>query len=166
MNNQKFSILILIISVSLFGCVKYSFKGALPSYLKTVYIQSFDDKSTSPIPEATEIITRTVIEKFLEDNTLQIVNKEKGADLVITGILTDVSSRFETVGDDETVTQRKLVVKISVECLNTKLDKPLWKGSLSEYGFYDDEEGDLETAYEDAVELLAESILDKTIAAW
>ena len=157
----------LVLILTMNGCMKYSFKGALPSYLKTIYIPMFYDEAPSnPIPESTELLSQKVFDVFIEDNTLKIVDKEKDADLVMTGSITSIKSANERVGENETVTQKKLTVRVSVECMNTHTNKPLWKQTVSESGYYEYESGDIQQAYLDAIELLAEEILTKTIAAW
>jgi len=167
--NKKQIVLILVSLALLFSsCVKYSFKGALPSYLKTIYIPIFEGESSFTLPEDTELLTQEVVDQFIQDNTLKIVDSEKDADLILTGALTSISKGFEQVGQNETVTQAKITVKVSIECMNTHTNKPLWKQTISQDGFYDlsNEEAGIQQAYLDAIEIMAEEILNKTIAAW
>ncbi|MCK5074906.1 MAG: LptE family protein [Calditrichia bacterium] len=137
MNKNILFILLLSLTLLFINCFKYSFKGALPSYLKTIYIPLFDEKSAFTLPEDTELLTQEVIDKFIEDNTLKIVDKEKDADLILTGAISSINKGFERVGEDETVTQAKITVKVSIECMNTHTNKPLWKQTISQDGFYD-----------------------------
>jgi len=167
--NKHLHITLFILSVLLLsGCIKESFKGALPSYLETIYIPMFESKAHRTLPEDTELLTQEVIDKFLDDNTLKIVNKEKDADLILIGSISSITEGPDQIGENETVTQNKLTVKVAIECTNTHTNKPLWKQTVSQDGFYGIGGGDSDrlAAYEELIVTLAEEILNKTIAAW
>ncbi|UCF64885.1 MAG: hypothetical protein JSW33_03365, partial [bacterium] len=73
----------LVVLLMLFSCVKYSFRGALPSYLETLYIEDFQDKTN--YPGAWESFMQQVTNSFIADNSLKVIEDEKAADLILRG---------------------------------------------------------------------------------
>jgi hypothetical protein len=72
---SKFRLAVIAIIIFLFllsGCLKYSFKGALPSYLKTIAIPLFEDRSRWLGLQ--EELTLGVVDAFVQDNTYSIRN--------------------------------------------------------------------------------------------
>ena len=148
------------------GCLKYSFKGALPSYLKTIVIPLFEDRSRWVGLQ--EQLTLEVVDAFVRDNTLKVVEDEADADLVLEGVILPVQTRKTAVTPEEVVEQEQLVVSVKIECLNKHTNKPLWSATVSDFGVVSGsatlEERDL--AIDEAVEKVVADILNRTIAAW
>ena len=72
----RFAVIAICIFLVLFaGCVKYSFKGALPSYLQTIAIPLFEDRSRWVGLQ--EELTLGVVDAFVRDNTLEVVENEE-----------------------------------------------------------------------------------------
>ena len=160
----------LLIGVLLLNtsCVKYSFKGALPSYIKTISIPLFEDRSSFRWVGLQEKLTEDVVNAFVQDNTLKVVDDEKNADLLLTGSILSIQTRSTSITQEEVVEEEQLYVTVKVECLNRQTSKPLWSGSISEFGVVSGT-GDLaerDQAINEAVEKIVEEILNRTIAAW
>ncbi|GAB4174321.1 MAG: hypothetical protein Kow00108_09270 [Calditrichia bacterium] len=156
----NFFILLIFIFVS-FSCVKYSFKGSLPSYLETIYITLFND--VSGYPQAPEDLTNEVTNNFIQDNTLRVISDKKNADLILSGTIQQIQVNYETIGGDQSAGNRRLTLVVKVECLDTHQNKPLWSKSISKSTPY---ESDLEQTLQEAIRLVAEEIVNLTIAAW
>lgn len=159
------AITFIIFSVNI-QCVKYSFKGALPSYLKTISIPLFEDKTSWA--GLREDLTSQVIDAFISDNTLNVIEDEKSADLVLRGTINRIQEKYVAISQEENIEEKQIWVYVSVKCINQKIDKELWSGSLSDYdvvtgaGNLDE----LNAAIGVAVERIVEDIVNKTIAAW
>ena len=71
--------LFIITSVINFtGCFSYSFTGAsVPKHLKSIAIPISEDRSGSGQPGLSEMLTNSLIQKFIDDNTLQVTDKSK-----------------------------------------------------------------------------------------
>ncbi|RMG68271.1 MAG: hypothetical protein D6715_02635 [Calditrichaeota bacterium] len=148
------------------GCVKYSFKGALPSDLKTIAIPLFEDRSGWPGLQ--EDLTTRVVDSFIKDNTLRVVNREEDADLILRGVISSVDQRAVSIGGDETVKETQIWVNVQVKCLNTHTNKPLWSGTVRHFGTVSGS-GTLEEmdqAIKEALDRIVEEILLNTTAAW
>lgn len=161
MSKMKKILWILFIFFIFNSCVKYSFKGSLPGYLKTIYIPFFEDEQN--YPGAAELITQKVTERFLEDNTLQIINDKKNADLILNGKIVNIVAKPDVIVQGSNVTQNRLTVSVQIECYDTHTQKPLWKGTITKDAPY---ETDYQPALEEVFSLISEEIVNKTIAAW
>lgn len=148
------------------GCVKYSFKGALPSYLKTIYIPLFNDNTSWPGLQ--EDLTNKVVDTFVQDNTLKVVSDEDAADLVLRGTIVSITDRKTAITQQEDVEETQVWVTVKIVCMNMHTQKPLWEGSVQNKGIVSGV-GNLEernTAIETAVDEIVQDILNKTIGAW
>jgi hypothetical protein len=148
------------------SCVKYSFRGALPSSIKTIAIPLFEDRSNWVGVQ--EQLTNAVINAFVEDNSLQVVDNEDEGDLVLRGTILSVHPQTTSVSGDETTTEERYVVTVKIECYNRQTDKLLWSGNLSDYGTVSGAAtlAEQETAIATAIEKLKIEIVNRTIAAW
>lgn len=172
MKLSKFWLIILfLLSLS---CVRYSFRGALPSYLKTIYIEDFEYQSREAYPNVREDFMQKVTEAFIKDNSLRIIKNRKSADLVLSGSI--VSVRREPVSINlaraqqvtEQVDEYHMTVTVKAECMNTHTQKPLWSGNLSRYGVISGTAltDEIDLAISQALDQIVEDIINKTIAAW
>jgi len=164
--NPKKTLLLLFLVLLSLNCLNYGFKGALPSYLKTIYISLFDDQTYRV--GLREELTNKLNDAFIRDNTLTVIDNPDSADLIITGKITRVQEKYVAITEQENVEERQYWVYVKVECLNTKIDKNLWAENLSRFGVVS-AEGDIDEidrAIDFAVDNLVEDILTKTIAAW
>lgn len=158
-------IFIFFIFVSL-SCFKYSFKGALPSYLQNIYIQDFENQTQ--YPRVREEMNQKVTQAFIDDNSLRVIDNEKSADLVLEGSITSIRKQPVSITAAENVNEFHMVVTLRAECRNIHAKKPLWSGTISRFGVISgtalSEEIDL--AIDEAIDQLVEDVITKTIAAW
>ncbi len=151
--------------MSVQACGYYSFKGSLPSHIETVAIPLFEDRTA--YPGVRESITNKVIDGFISDNTLQVVDESK-ADLMINGTITSISQREATVTSGEVVTNVKVIVSVKVKCEDVKTNKVLYDKNFQQFGLIDANAGleERNAAIEEAVELITEDIINSTLGAW
>ena len=166
-NNIKVrkSLLIILSLLSINGCY-YSFKGSLPSHLKTIAIPLFDDRNAQ-FPGVRENLTNKVIDEFISDNSLKVVDESK-ADLLLTGSITSIAQQAASVTAGEAVNEYKITVSVKVKCEDVKLSKVLYDKNIQRYGMMDaqaDTQG-IEDAIEEALVQITEDILNDTLGAW
>jgi hypothetical protein len=161
-----FKIVTLFVLLLSLNCVKYSFKGALPAYLKTISIPLFEDRTSWA--GLREEMTTKVIDAFISDNSLRVIEDEKAADLVLEGTISRIQEKYVAITPGEQVEQKQIWVFVSVKCTNQEMEKELWSGNLSDFsevsgaGTLDE----LNAAVSLAVDKIVEDIVNKTIAAW
>jgi len=100
MNAHKIVWLGLLLSLTLWGC-SYQMAGhgssQLPPHLRTIAIPVFENTSNEPTIQRpfTEALRRA----FITDGRLRLVNNKNGADLVVTGTLTNYRIRAVAFND-------------------------------------------------------------------
>jgi len=157
------SLLIMVIALS---CVRYSFRGALPSYLKTIYIEDFDNQTQ--YAGVREDFMQKITEGFIKDNSLRVIDTEEGADLVLSGAITSINRQPVSITQQEQVQQFKMVVNIRAECMNTHTQKALWNGNVSRFGIIPGNATatEIDQAITEATDQIVEDMINNTIAAW
>jgi hypothetical protein len=152
--------------INLIGC--YSFTGAsVPPHIKTIAIPLFDDQSGSGEPSLREKITNVLIEKFRQDNNLEIADKTN-ADSMLEGIITSMSDQPQVVSKGETVSKRRITISIKVTYQDMKLKKKIFEKNFSGWGDFDSSEGpdDRQKAINNAIDKLSDDILQNTVSRW
>ncbi len=157
--------LVLITGLAVSSCGYYSFKGALPSYVKAVAVPLFDDRTA--YPGVREKMTNRLIEAFTTDNTLKVVD-ETQADLIISGAITSINQKAATVAAGETVTDYQIYVNVKVKCEDIKQSKVMYDKTVSHYGLMESSGGqdERDQAIDDAIQQITEDILNLTLASW
>jgi hypothetical protein len=146
------------------GCF-YSFKGSLPGHLKRIAIPLFDDRTA--YPNIREDITNLVVDKFIEDNSLKVTDMAD-ADLVLTGTVISITQRAAVLKPGETVEDYNIYVNVKVICDDITRNKKLWEKTIQQYGTMaaSGQQEEREQAVRDALEAIAEDIVNNTIGYW
>jgi len=162
---QSYKLLLLLMLLLISSSCWYSFKGSLPSNLQTVAIPLFNDRSAyANVPE---LLTDGLINTFLEDNTLKIVN-ESNADLILNGTIQPIRQQAANVAAGEITTRVKLIVTVKAKCEDIRNSKILFDKNFTQYGFIDSNAGmeARQVAIAEAIELITIDIFNATLGAW
>ena len=159
-----FTFLVILLAI-IPGCGYYSFKGALPSYIQSVAIPIFVDRTA--YPGVQELVTDKVIEAFVNDNTLKVVDESK-ADIILNGTIQSVSQRAAAVKSGETVAEYQIYVSVKVVCEDIKKSKKMYEKVFSQYGIMSNAGGqdEKDEAIQTAVDLITEDIVNTTLGGW
>lgn len=160
--------LVLIVLLLNCSCGYYSFKGALPSHIKTVAIPLFENNTA--YPNVADNITNMIVDEFISDNSLAITD-ESNADLIISGLINAIPlPRASAVTSGEQVEEYHVYVNVKVKCEDVKKNKALWERTFNEYGVLDASDVDNDTEREAAIlvamEKITENILNNTLGYW
>ncbi len=148
------------------GC--YSFKGgSVPPHLKTIAIPLLDDQSGAGEPNLRESFTTKLVNRFRQDNSLQIAEKTR-ADALLEGTITAVVTAPQQVTTGETLSRQRLTITVKVTYQDMKLKKTIYEKQFSDYGDYDISGGpdQRQAAISAALDKLTETILNETVAGW
>ncbi|MCI0512818.1 LPS assembly lipoprotein LptE [candidate division KSB1 bacterium] len=159
----EFLVLSAVLLVN-WGCGYYSFSGSLPPHLKSIAIPLFDDRSAEF--GIKEELTDQLIEKFAKDNSLKITDRN-AADLILEGTITAIRDLTGGFDRQENVQNMKVNVTVHIKCTDTKKRKVMWEESITRWGNF--EPGSLDSRRQgitDAVQQIADEILNKTVAGW
>lgn len=166
----NFSLLLLIV---ISGC-NYSFTGAsVPPHLNSVAIPLFEDRSGSGEPNLGEDFTNELIQRFIEDNTLQI-RERVNADAVLEGTIVSLTDSPAAVGvgqeGNEAVTQRKINISVRVIYKDFVKRETIFEQTFTDFGLYDSASGNItelrNNAIAEAVDKITEDILLAVVSNW
>lgn len=157
----------ILLSFIILGCA-YSFTGAsIPSDMKTIAIPVFDDVSGYTEAGLRENLTNTLIQKFIQDNSLQVVDR-RYSDTILEGIITSLRDEPFVITGNERVNSRRIVISVKAKFIDQRSKKQLWEKSFSQYSDYSADGGLIakQQAIQKAIENLTEDILIATVSDW
>lgn len=156
-----------IIFLFLLSCGFYSFKGALPPELKTIYINDF--RTSTAFYNIDQNMTVGITNAFIEDNTLEIVSDMSKADLQLKGKITSINwDNFSVAEGAAQSKEDRLTVVLSVECYRKDLKKDLWKKRWDRYVLLPTtaSQSEIEAALSVIISEFSEDVVLNTVAAW
>jgi hypothetical protein len=151
-----------------FNCCSYSFTGAsVPQHLKTIAIPIAEDRSPAAIPGIRELLTDELIQKFIDDNSLQVAEGTT-ADAILECIITNVTDAPSIVSAGEQITSRRLTVTVKVVYKDLVKKTNIFDQNFTNYGDYVPGTGinDREPAIGTALDKISEDILLAVVSGW
>ena len=161
------AIALAMILVSVQGCF-YSFKGSsVPAHLKTLAIPLFDDQSGTGEPGLRERLTNKLIERFRQDNSLQMADRIH-ADALLEGVIVTLSVAPIVVTGGEKLEKQRLTMTAKVTYQDLKQRRKIFDKQFSNYGDYDISSGPAgrQAALGTAIDKVTEDILNDTVSGW
>lgn len=164
---MRFRCLLLISLLTIYyGCM-YSFNGSsLPSYLKTVDIPLFSNKSLQP--NVAEEVTQELGSQVVSSNLLTIV--QRNGDASLSGTITSYESKPFTFSTTDVrqvdVDQYKVIIAADVEFVDNKKNNELYKGSVNGEGIFNFKTESEETGRKRAEKDLVKRILENSVQGW
>ncbi len=161
--------LFLLYTLVSFTSCSYSFSGAsVPAHLKTINILIFADRSGSGEFDLGDRFTKQLIQKFVNDNTLQVSSKTD-SDSMLDGTVTSFSDAPVVVSGGENVTSRRVTIAVRVVYRDLVKKTIVFERNFSDYGDYR-VEGDITTvrkvAIDIAIDKIAVDILLGVVSNW
>ena len=153
------------------SCGVYSFTGAsVPAHIKTIAIPITDDRSGSGEPGLRESLTNTLIQKFIDDNTLRVTERSNAnavLECVITGF-SDAPAVVSAGANTDNITVRRITITVQVTYKDLVKKKNIFDKAFSNYGDYPPLENVTErtNAINTAVDKITEDILLDTVSGW
>lgn len=167
------SALLALLIAPLGGC-GYSFSGSsLPGHLRTIAVPVLANESLDAT--IADEVTRSLTDRFLEDNRLKIAGESR-ADCVLQGTVKEYERKVYSYDAAQTPEEYIVVVTIAVVLKDRIKNRDLWSDErLQATATYAAEESTAEddpdlTAEEEArleaLELLAQDVLARTLEQW
>jgi len=157
-----------LIAINFTSCCAYSFTGAsVPEHLKTIAIPIADDRSGSGEPGLREDLTQTLIEKFINDNTLQ-VSERTSANALLECSIVSLNDAPAIVSAGEDITSRRITIGVRVIYRDLVKRITVFEKTFSNYSDYpaNDPINGRQSAIGAAIELISEDILLDTVSGW
>ena len=147
------------------GCA-YSFSGSsVPKHLKTIAIPLFEDQSGFGEPGLKENFTKSLIDRFVNDNSLEVADRNI-ADSILEGSIVTVQDAPSIIAPGEQVSKRRVTVTVHVTYQDLKLRKKMWEKDFSNWGEYTTGSETRTVALTQAVTKVTEDILIETVSGW
>ena len=186
MNYRLFSFLMFILISNLF-CIKYSLSGSLPAHIKTISIPLINNETAEY--GVSEKLTNIIINRFNEEGILNVRSNDK-VDSKLIGLIKNISESPYTYSKNESVSEYRYKIDMSLEWYDNINNISLIKGVYSGWGAYgisgdistdgidndrdglidaddDNEIGDArEFASNVAMEKIAEDIINEIMTTW
>jgi hypothetical protein len=161
-------VFVILTAINFTSCCAYSFTGAsVPEHLKTIAIPIADDRSGSGEPNLRESLTQKLIQKFIDDNTLQ-VGERTTANALLDCSIVSLSDAPAIVSAGESITSRRVTIGVRVIYRDLVKRTTVFEKTFSNYSDYQSAnpiEG-RRTAIEEALDLISEDILLDTVSGW
>ena len=133
---QRLSLLIAMTLFFLPSCkVSYSFTGAsISPSVKTVTIPYFPNNAGLVVPTLSRTVTDGLRDYFTSQTNL--VQVDRGGDLVLDGSITQYFVQPVAIQGNETAAMNRLTITVSVKFTNKTDPKQNWESSFSRYQDY------------------------------
>ncbi|HED06900.1 MAG TPA: hypothetical protein ENI57_02150 [Ignavibacteria bacterium] len=163
-----FFLFILYFIVSFTSCGVYSFSGAsVPSHLKSISIPIAEDRSGSGEPGLRELLTNQLIQKFIDDNSLQVAERGK-ANANLESTITGFTDTPNIVAAGDKITSRRLTISVKVIYYDNVRKKKIFDKTFSNYGDYPPagKLNDRKDAINTAINRITQDILLSVVSGW
>ncbi|HET8865833.1 MAG TPA: LptE family protein [Gracilimonas sp.] len=168
--NKTWVTIILCVGFLFNGCLRYSFTGAsIPPGVDTIYIPFFPDQSNSGLGDLSDRLNVVLINRFVNQSSLQLANNEAEADAVLDGVITSYSNRPFSIGGDEQTNQNQVTITVRATFQYTSQDEEEWTTSFTGRSNYDPAENPIEgenEAANTALEQVANNMFNDAVSNW
>lgn len=168
MNIQRSIFILLTISAAIIlsaGCSHYSFSGSLPGHIKTASVPLFQNETVEP--GIVENVTDAVTSAIISNGTMKVVG-ESSSDAVVSGTIVNVLDEADSYSKSEEAKQFRIRIFANVQFYDRVKNKVIWEEKgLEGWARYDaNSTSAREEAKLEAARMLADLIIDKTLAGW
>lgn len=169
-NVSKFYLLLLsfLIMINLVGCCFYSFTGAsVPPHLKSIAIPVADDRSGAAEPGMRELLTEKLIQRFIDDNSLQVVDRLKANSILETAIIS-YNDAPAVITAGENINSRRITIAIKASYRDLIKKTVVFDKVFTNYANYPASGNltDRKKAIEEILDKTTEDILLETVSGW
>ena len=151
------------------GCGYYSFSGAsIPAHLTTIAIPLAEDNSISPLTVLEEALTELLIDRFVRQTRLTLVDDEAEADLILTTTIDRYNNAPTSVTGQERAQFNRVTLSVSARYHN-QIDDEALERTFSNFDDYDPLAGGLdaeEAAALAALENIADDLFTAATSNW
>lgn len=179
---KPYYFLIVILTALIFAGCGYTTGSLLPSHLKTIYVEDFQNKidiSSEPSDKRgfriyragiENEVTSKIIDQFIFDGHLRIVNNKDKADLILRGALLDYYKQPLRYDRFDNVEEYRIIVTVSLELEDVVKGEILWEENrfigYDTYRLTGALAKSEDEARDDTIKDLAEKTVEKVIEGW
>lgn len=165
------SILIVLLScLALSGCFRYSFTGtSIPEDVNSIYIPFFADQSSSGVGNLSDRLNQALIDRFINQTRLQLVNSRGSADAVLEGSIISYSNQAFSITGEEQTSLNEVTIGVRATFQYTNEEQAEWSKSFSGSETYDTNDNPIEgetIAAEEALSQVANNMFNDAVSGW
>ncbi len=153
-----------------YGCSYSPNPANFPVHLRTIAVPVLQNRTTQPGLESE--VTEAVVDRFVRDNNLRVVG-ENEADLLITGAITGYSNAVFGFNAREQAQEYQVALTVSLTAKDRVKNREMWRDdNLVRTANYfvvaapGQEVQDEATGRRNAIEKIADAVLNKTVEGW
>ncbi len=166
---NKQIITFLILSIIIISC-RYSFTGSsVPLHLKTITIHTFIDRSGSGEPDLSSKITNQLTQKFINDNSLQVIDGTN-SDCTLEGTITSLTESPAVISGNETITTQRITINVHVIYKDQIKRETIFERDFTNYTDYKIDSSNIinarKTAIEETIDKITDDILIGVVSNW
>ncbi len=159
---------VILIAINFVGCCAYSFTGAsVPKHLKTIAIPIADDRSGSGQPGLSQTLTQDLIQRFIDDNSLQVADRTN-ANSILECTIVSINDAPAVVSAGENIASRRITIGVKATFRDLVQRKTIFDKTFTNYSDYptsDPVQGRIE-AINSALNKISDDILLDTVSGW
>lgn len=161
---------LIILLLSLNGCIHYSFTGtSIPADVNTIFIPFFPDRSQSGLGNLSDLLNRSLVDRFVNQSRLSLANDQETSDAFVEGAIQSYVNRPFSIGGDEQANLNEVRISVRATFQFAKDEEPLWNKTFTGTATYDvinnPVEGELEAA-ETALLQVANNMFNDAVSNW
>lgn len=165
------SILVILLScLALSGCFRYSFTGtSIPEDVNSIYIPFFADQSSSGVGNLSDRLNQALIDRFINQTRLQLVNSRGSADAVLEGSIISYNNEAFSITGEEQTSLNEVTIGVRATFQYTNEEQAEWSKSFSGSETYDTNENPIEgetIAAEEALSQVANNMFNDAVSGW
>jgi len=160
----------LVVSLAIVGCFRYSFTGvSIPPDVRTIYIPFFPDNSTSGLSFLSDDLNEALINRFVNQSRLNLINDSDIADAVIDGRIVSYRNSPFSVAGDQTATLNRVDISVRASFKYSREDKPEWDKTFNGVAEFDPTVDPIEgerNAVLEALNRIAQNMFNDALGSW
>ncbi|WP_440998753.1 LPS assembly lipoprotein LptE [Fodinibius sp. SL11] len=169
-NKKRGLFVLLLITVALSGCFRYSFTGtSIPEDVNTIYIPFFADQSSGGVGNLSDRLNTALVDRFINQTRLQLSNSRDGADAVLEGSIVNYANKpFSVTGEGQS-SLNEVTISVRATFQYTDKEQAEWSSTFSGSETYDTNENPIEGETNAAVEALnqiANNMFNDAVSDW
>jgi hypothetical protein len=146
------------------SCGPYSFTGSGLPGIKTIAVPLFENQTQEY--GIREELTEKLVQGFVQDNTLKVVN-ERIADSILRGTILKYERVAHTFDEKENVKEYIVRIYVKVALEDKKHSKNIWEEeNLQGWGIYSATDETETDGKDKAIDKLTEDIVNRTVKGW
>lgn len=159
---------VVLVAINFTSCCAYSFTGAsVPAHLKTIAIPIADDRSGSGQPGLSQQLTQDLIQKFIDDNSLQVADRAS-ANSILECTIVSLNDAPAVVSAGENIESRRITIGVKVLYRDLVERKTIFDKTFTNYSDYPTSnpvQGRID-AINSAINKISDDILLDTVSGW